>query len=554
MGTTVRVLDEALIDQIAAGVVVERPAHVVKELLENAIDAQASSISVWIEDGGRRQIRVTDNGIGMSPGDARLCIERHATSKIRSFDDLVRVRSLGFRGEALPSIAAVSRMRITTRPAADPVGTAVQIAGGELGPMEPHGGPPGTTVDVADLFYNVPARKKFLRARQTESAKIFETCQRLALIHPALRLLVHSEGRRVREYLPVQSLVERAQQAFGDIPLIGIHSEREGIRIDAALSRSTQSQVGTRQLFLYVNDRPVLDRRLARAIAFAYGSGLEPGRYPRGVLAIRMPSEDVDVNAHPQKTEVRFARSAWLFDLVTRMLAGRIPEEANGSHFWQARLGAAGPTVPLQQSTDPGPSRAAGHAAESPSDYSAPLASGSRLLAQLRHRYLLVESEDALYVLDRQIAEESVRKDQLRDALTANAGHLRRRVLLFPDRLELDQDSRDILDEHESALSKLGFECSALGEQSCAIRSVPTLAGHVGGATLLRAVLLAMRGAGGDPVRAGLDAIASAAATRNGEPCPDAQAQEVVAGLRLDDPAHLRAVVERVELQGPRTR
>ncbi len=546
-------LDEALIDQIAAGEVVERPAHVVKELLENAIDAQASSISVWIEDGGRRQIRVTDNGIGMTGSDARLCIARHATSKIRSFDDLVRVRSLGFRGEALPSIAAVSKMKITTRPAADSVGTALQITGGELEPIEPHGGPAGTTVDVADLFYNVPARKKFLRARQTESAKIFETCQRLALIHPGLRLIVHSEGRRVREYLPVQSLVERARQAFGEIPLIDIHCEREGIGIDAALSPATQSQIGARHLFLYVNERPVLDRRLARAIAFAYGSGLEPGRYPRGVLAIRIPSEDVDVNAHPQKTEVRFARGSQLFDLVTRMLAGRIPEEANGSRFWQARLGAAGPTVDRQQPSDRAPSTAGSHAAESPSDYAAPPASGPRLVAQLRHRYLLVESEDALYVLDRQIAEQSVRSEQLRDALAANGGCLKRRVLLFPDRLELDQEAQGTVDEHGSALSKLGFECSALGEQSCAIRSVPSLAGHVGGATLLRAVLQAMRCADGDPLRLGLDAIASAATTRNGDPCPNSQACEVVAGLRLNDPEHRRAVVERVALHGPRT-
>ena len=195
MGTTVQLLDDTLIDQIAAGEVIERPANLVKELLENAIDARATAITVSVEDGGRGQVRVSDNGIGMSPEDAALCIERHATSKIAAFDDLVRVSTLGFRGEALPSIGSVSKMTITTRPKEELEGTRVVVEGGDVREVSPAGCPPGTTVEVNDLFYNVPARKKFLRARQTETSKIFEVCQRVALSHPELRLVVTSDGR-----------------------------------------------------------------------------------------------------------------------------------------------------------------------------------------------------------------------------------------------------------------------------------------------------------------------------------------------------------------------
>lgn len=212
MAPTIRLLDDTLIDQIAAGEVIERPANLVKELVENSIDAGATAITVSVEDGGRSRVRVSDDGIGMSPEDAVLCIERHATSKIASFDDLVRVATLGFRGEALPSIGSVSRMTLTTRRKEDLEGTRVVVEGGVRREVGPAGCPPGTTVEVEELFYNVPARKKFLRARQTETSRIFEVCQRLALSKPELRLVVISEGRTARQYLPAAGLAERADR------------------------------------------------------------------------------------------------------------------------------------------------------------------------------------------------------------------------------------------------------------------------------------------------------------------------------------------------------
>ncbi|MGB5695074.1 MAG: DNA mismatch repair endonuclease MutL, partial [Polyangiales bacterium] len=236
MSATVRLLDPILIDQIAAGEVIERPANLVKELLENAIDARAGAITVSVEDGGRGVVRVIDDGVGMSPEDAAMCVERHATSKIATFDDLVRVSTLGFRGEALPSIGSVSKMTITTRLKGELEGTRVVVEGGELREVMPAGCPPGTTVVVEDLFYNVPARKKFLRARQTETSRIFEVCQRVALGHPELRLVVRSDGRTARQYLPAGSLAERAHQVFGELMLREIHAEREGLVIDALLA------------------------------------------------------------------------------------------------------------------------------------------------------------------------------------------------------------------------------------------------------------------------------------------------------------------------------
>ncbi|MGB8332286.1 MAG: DNA mismatch repair endonuclease MutL, partial [Polyangiales bacterium] len=344
MGLTVRLLDETLIDQIAAGEVIERPANLVKELLENAIDAGATTITVSVEDGGRSRVRVTDDGVGMSPDDATMCIKRHATSKIASFHDLLRVSTLGFRGEALPSIGSVSRMTITTRTREHPQGTRVLVEGGEIREIGATGCPPGTTVEVDDLFYNVPARKKFLRARQTETSRIFEVCQRLALSHPSLRLVVSSDGRTARRYLPARNLAQRAYQVFGDVAFHEIHAEREAVVLDAVLAPIELARSGARHLFLFVNGRPIVDRALARAIAFAYGDRLAPGYYPRGVLSLRLAPEDVDVNAHPQKTEVRFKRPAELVDLVTRMIASRLRADNPGDAYWEARIGPAGPS------------------------------------------------------------------------------------------------------------------------------------------------------------------------------------------------------------------
>ena len=537
MGSTVRLLDDTLIDQIAAGEVIERPANLVKELLENAIDAQATAITVSVEDGGRGLVRVSDDGIGMSPEDAALCIERHATSKIAVFDDLVRVSTLGFRGEALPSIGSVSRMTITTRPKHDLEGTRVVVEGGEVREMSPAGCPPGTTVEVNDLFYNVPARKKFLRARQTETSKIFEVCQRAALSHPDLRLVVTSDGRTARKYLPAGNLAERAYQVFGEVALQEIHVEREGVVLDAVLAPTELARAGARQLFLFINGRPVVDRGLARAIAFAYGDRLPPGHYPRGAVSIHLPPEDVDVNAHPQKTEVRFRQAARFVDLVTRMVAARLPADPAGDAYWAARVGAHGPELPSKEATTVAQPRA---------EYEARNPNGLRFIAQVRERALICEGEDQILVLDRERADALVRYDALREATMA--GSLARQNLLFPDRVEVGPAAKADLERHGALLRSLGFDWSALGEGSYVVRAIPALVAEARAAQLFEDVLCGLEGGGEDRTDAALQALANRAATPNGEPLDDAAARRIVAGVWPGRDAHRSCVVARVPL------
>jgi DNA mismatch repair protein MutL len=545
---TVRLLDDTLIDQIAAGEVIERPANLVKELLENAIDARATAITVSVEDGGRGQVRVSDDGVGMSREDATLSIERHATSKIASFDDLVRVSTLGFRGEALPSIGSVSKMTITTRPERDLEGTRVVVEGGEVREVSPAGCPPGTTVEVDDLFYNVPARKKFLRARQTETSRIFEVCQRVALSHPELRLLVTSDGRTARRYLPTDNLTERASQVFGDVALHEIHAERDGVVLDAVLGPIELARAGARHLFLFVNGRPIVDRGLARAIAFAYGDRLPAGHYPRGVVSLRLAPEDVDVNAHPQKTEVRFKKSAQLVELVTRVIAARLPATAGNDAYWEARIGTTGPM--LDTSVDL-PSGGTASVADPVGRYEARSANGLRFVAQIRERALICEAEEHILVLDRERADALVRYDALREA--TESGTLARQNLLFPDRLELAPQGQVELERHGPLLRSLAFDWSALGEGSYVVRAVPALVADARATALFEDALRTLAHGGDEPADAALRALANRAATPNGEPLDNAAAQRIVANVWPNRDAHRSCIIARVPMPSAST-
>ena len=316
----IRQLPPNLINRIAAGEVVERPASVVKELVENALDAEAGAITVEMVEGGRERIRVVDDGVGMDREDALMCVRRHATSKLRRFEDLGTLRTMGFRGEALASIASVSRFRLLTRQREAVAATEVRVEGGAAPVVRDAGAPPGTTVEVDELFFNVPARRKFLRARQTESHHIAETVLKAALAHPQIRFALTSNGRRIREYLPALGRLARAQAVFDDQKLVPIEASQDDVGVVAALGPPERARSGARHLYLFVNDRPVIDRALARAIAFSYGDRLAKGKYPAGVLFLSLPPGEVDVNAHPQKTEIRFARASRVLDAVTRLL------------------------------------------------------------------------------------------------------------------------------------------------------------------------------------------------------------------------------------------
>jgi DNA mismatch repair protein MutL len=323
-GGAIHVLPEDLANQIAAGEVVERPASVVKELLENAIDAGARRVRVDIVTGGVELVRVADDGVGMGRDDARLSVLRHATSKIGSLEDLAAIRSFGFRGEALPSIASVSRFEILTRRAADTEGTRVRVEGGGAAVVGPVGCTIGTIVEVRELFFNVPARRKFLKATATESARVTEVVEAAALGAPSVAFTLTRDGRTVGEWLGAEDRSGRVRAQFTGEHLADCHGERGPLRVEAFLSRPERARTGATHLLLFVNGRPVRDRSIARSVALAYGSVLEPGRYPLGAVYLELPHTLVDVNVHPQKSEVRFADGRAVNDALFKIVGAAL--------------------------------------------------------------------------------------------------------------------------------------------------------------------------------------------------------------------------------------
>lgn len=329
----VRLLPPELRDQIAAGEVVERPASVVKELVENSLDAGARTVRVEIDGGGLDRILIVDDGYGMDRENALLALERHATSKLEAFDDLYRLSTFGFRGEAIPSIAAVSRMTITTR-TMDAVEAleVVAVAGGTPKVREV-GAPAGTSIEVRDLFANVPARRKFLKSVGTESGHVADACLELALARHDLALTFVRDGRTARQWLRApdrqtrgRDVLARAMEGARGLELAHLVSERGTLRVEALLAPPERARSGATGLHLVVNGRAIRDRQLARSVAMAFGSVLDPGKYPLGIVWIDLPSDEVDVNVHPQKAEVRFARGRELYDDVTRAIAARLAE------------------------------------------------------------------------------------------------------------------------------------------------------------------------------------------------------------------------------------
>lgn len=340
-------LPEELANQIAAGEVVERPASVVKELLENSLDAEANRIQVDVEGGGLELLRITDDGIGMSEEDALLAIERHATSKIHRFDDLLSLHTFGFRGEALPSIASVSHFMLKTRSRGSDEGVEIRVDGGAPPQIKPCGAPPGTTIEIRELFYNVPARRKFLKAASTEMAHISEVIEGVALAFPQLTLTLRHNGKTLREWLRRNNRTDRARETFENEEMAEVSGARGDLQLLAVLGRPERARSSASSLKIFVNGRQIRDRLLLRAVSQAYGSVLEPGRYPIGTLFLEIHPEQVDVNVHPQKSEVRFADSREVVDAVQKILGaelGRafgVPAPARPYQTPPARPGAA---------------------------------------------------------------------------------------------------------------------------------------------------------------------------------------------------------------------
>jgi DNA mismatch repair protein MutL len=578
----VRVLPDDLADQIAAGEVVDRPASIVKELVENAIDAGARSIRVEIEAGGISLIRVSDDGHGMEEADARLSIRRHATSKIAAREDLDRISTLGFRGEALPAIASVSRFALATRTRDALSGTEVRIEGGSDPIVREIGCAPGTTVTVRDLFFNVPARRKFLKSTGTESAHVRDALVRAGLGDPELRLTLVRDGRTAIELLPTPELAKRAALFFPDESLTHIHGVRDDIEVDALLSPPERARQGATHLHLFVNGRPVRDRAIARAVSFAYGSVLPPGRYPAGVVHMHIANERVDVNVHPQKSEVRFDRAKVVLDAITRVLShglGTSPFRGpsnRGAGFWAERLGLGSRSNDDQASADPwglsdkstpfepndsvveetptaidrnrstsdrpsspnipyslasiGTSRVA----EGPSLIPRPgFFSSLRVLGQATRTYLVCEAPDGLYVIDQHAADERVRFDRLRAQYASRTLSMQR--LLIPERVEVHASEAALVEERSEALLALGLEAARIGESTVAVHAIPALVLRASPERLLRDVIAQLELTGdrayGDAIDTALATMACHGAVRAGDLLSPEEQRELLVQL-----------------------
>lgn len=361
----IQILDEILANQIAAGEVVERPASAAKELLENALDAGATRIAVEVSGGGIERLRITDNGSGMSLEDAQLAVKRHATSKLRVVDDLNHIGTLGFRGEALPSIASVSRFSLRTR-AADSVGAVLlRIEGGGAPEISEVGGPVGTDILVEDLFFNVPARRKFLKKPSTEASHIQEAVQRMALCYPNVAFKFVKDGRTAFDLPPCEQLSVRVRQLFGQKVSAGLKTvAAPGLfAIDGLISDPGQAKATARHYHTFINGRYVRDRVLMSAIQAAYGGRMQRGRHPFVVLRLTIPPEAVDVNVHPAKTEVRFVDSGAVHRLVTRALDAVIKEDP-----WGPPPEVERPNLVIQRG--PAPSGGRSYGLRGPSDQS----------------------------------------------------------------------------------------------------------------------------------------------------------------------------------------
>jgi DNA mismatch repair protein MutL len=393
----IRVLSDQVANQIAAGEVVDRPASVVKELLENALDAEATRIRVEVEAGGRKLIRVTDNGIGMMRDDAMLAFERHATSKIRSSDDLLTIATLGFRGEALPSIASISRLEMITRAQGEETGTCIEIAGGKILRIEDTGAPPGTSFTIRDLFYNTPARRKFLKAESTELSHVSALVTHYALAHPDKHFELHSATHALLNAPPVNDPSERVFQIFGAetlnqlIPMAAERPfDRAGLpepppwrrdqdyeppdpgflRLKGFLSKPALQKLNRNSIYIFINQRLVRDRLILHAITEGYRNIIPPTSFPVALLFLEMPPHEVDVNVHPAKTEVRFRQSSVLHDFLRDSIRNALMKARPAADFLAA-LPASEPvssvlpaTTPVQDSeVIPAGSEAAGEVA-----------------------------------------------------------------------------------------------------------------------------------------------------------------------------------------------
>jgi DNA mismatch repair protein MutL len=496
----VQTLPENVINHIAAGEVVERPASVVKELLENALDAQARTIKVSVQGGGTECIRVDDDGIGMDAEDVVRCFTRHATSKVRALGDLDRLTTLGFRGEALPSIAAVSRLHLVSRWRQEVEATRVVLTAGSVTSVEACGAPPGTSVQVHDLFYNTPARLKFLKSPATEASHIAQSFLRLALTAPDVHMTLHVNGRLHTQALPTTALGDRLEMVFGtglQDNLLEVAYTDEAVQIHGFIAKATFHHTTRRQQFFFVNGRPVQNRALSQALYQAYRPLLPRERHPVAFVFLTVPPETVDVNVHPAKLEVRFRQERRLYDCLRRLMQQRLHDSLEGPSALRSVPPLPGgapvspePPVPMMWQANAAPDT--GEPPRARSTIIQPDAASSRdlglyagypeagrvildgyPLGQLHDTYILMQYPDGVFIVDQHAAHERVVYERLWSRFQDGPGDAQE--LLFPVPLELGGVDPQWLASCLPRLAQLGFTLEPFGGRTYRLLSVPAV-------------------------------------------------------------------------------
>ncbi|HWW87607.1 MAG TPA: DNA mismatch repair endonuclease MutL [Vicinamibacterales bacterium] len=479
-----------LANQIAAGEVVERPASVVKELIENAIDAGARRLAVHVELGGKKLVRVEDDGEGMEPEDARLAIERHATSKIACAEDLAAIRTLGFRGEALPSIASVSHFVLRTRARDHESGTEIRVSGGTLTSIAEAAAARGTIVEVHDLFYNLPARRKFLKSDAGEAAQVSRIVTQLALGYPEIGFTLTSAGRTVLQCPPTQTLRDRLYQISGDhSDLIEVHKDAGGLQLHGLIAALADSGPVKGPQHLFINRRIVKDRTIAHAIADAYSVASIKERSPEVHLFIDMPRDAVDVNVHPTKAEVRFREPSLVHEVVRRGLMAALGQ--SGAPEWQLSGEAtllsmpqgaiprplpdvlAGGRYPTRW-TPPGPIQSTASASVATLTEPAVVSVQPMIpLGQFRETFIIAVDNDGVAIIDQHVAHERVLFERVMERLTN--GRLESQRLLVPLVMDVNAGQQQALVGREEELGRLGFEIESFGTGTIKVNAVPAL-------------------------------------------------------------------------------
>jgi DNA mismatch repair protein MutL len=508
--TRINVLPSDLANQIAAGEVVERPASVVKELIENAIDAGARRIQVYIELGGKRLVRVEDDGEGMAPEDARLSLERHATSKIRRADDLAAINTLGFRGEALPSIASISHFVMKTRLRGDIAGTEIRANGGAIASVQEIGTPEGTSIEVGDLFYNLPARRKFLKTDTGEATQVSRVVTQFALGYPEIGFLLTSGPRTLLNWPAVARFEDRLFQVFGDRPdLVPVGKSLTGFSIKGFVAALAEQGPTRGAQNVFVNRRIVKDRTIAHAIIEAYSNASIKERSPEVHLFLEVPADRIDVNVHPTKAEVRFRDQSFVHEAVKHAVAdaigkGAVPElqllaassrepapyaqsipGVMSGGIFPSRWAGSGSTIPMGEAgakvDAPG-----GTGTVEPQEPSSEDIKPMMPLGQFRDTFIIAVDVDGIAIIDQHVAHERVLFERVMERLSA--GRLESQRLLEPLLVELSPESRQALLNHGDDLDRLGFGVDEFGGETLRLTAVPAVLGREDAVVALRAL------------------------------------------------------------------